>query len=353
MMSLLRQRWWKFLGIPLLFYALTAGMLIPLGPGIISVTPSHTNRGADISLDIITYNTHFSEDDQSLNVVLKNDNNLICNNFVTIINEKHLNVEFGIPSDLRTDGKKDFYNLIIHNKKDGTFFLDNAFSVGKTDTVKGISLRCTTLLNVVPPSDTTFPYREILYESIRNLFFHVPMWFTMIFLMLVSFVCSVLFLSKNHPEYDLIGSTAAGVGVFFGALGILTGMQWANFTWGAPWVNDPKLNGAALGMLIYFAYFILRGSLTNIQMRAKVSAVYNVFAFVIFIVFIFVVPRLTDTLHPGSGGNPAFKSYDLDDKMRPVFYSAVLGFIFLGSWLLSLTTRYRSLLQTQSEKSTN
>ncbi len=353
MMSLLRQRWWKFLSIPLLVYALTAGMLIPLGPGIVSINPVHTDRGATISLDIVCYNTHFNEDDQSLNVVLKNENNLICNNFVTVINEKHLNVEFGIPGDLRTDNKQDFYSLIIYNEKDGTFFLNNAFSIGRTDTVKGISLRCTTILEVVPAAGMTFPYREILYESIRNLFFHVPMWFTMIFLMLVSFVCGIFFLSKSNQQYDLIGSTAAGVGIFFGALGILTGMQWANFTWGAPWVNDPKLNGAALGMLIYFAYFILRGSLTDSRARAKVSAVYNVFAFVIFIVFIFVVPRLTDTLHPGSGGNPAFKTYDLDDKMRPVFYSAVLGFIFLGSWMLSLAARYRSLSQIQSEKMHN
>lgn len=349
-MRLLGQWWWKLLCIPLLLYALTAGMLIPLGPGIVSVNPASTPRGVNISIDIICYNTHFRQDDQSLNVLLKNDNNLLCNNTVTVVNPAHLNVEFGIPPDLRVIGKKDFYNLIIHNEQDGTFFLSDAFAIERTDTVKGYFLKCTTNLNVAPTAGITFPYREILYESIRNLFFHVPMWFTMIFLMLVSFSFSILYLAQGKDAYDLLASTAAGVGTFFGTLGLLTGMQWANFTWGAPWVNDPKLNGAALGMLVYLAYFVLRGSLSDRQRRARVSSVYNVFAFVIFIVFIFIVPRLTDTLHPGSGGNPAFKAYDLDDRMRPVFYSAAAGFIILGMWLVSLTARYRSLVQIQLEK---
>ncbi len=350
MMFLLKQRWWKFLCIPLLIYALTAGILIPLGPGILNVNPASTPRGSTISVDINCYNTHFKEDDRSLNVLLKNDNNLICNNFTTVISPTQLNVEFGIPPDLRTDGKKDFYNLIVYNEQDGTFFLSSAFAVERTDTVKGISLKCTTILNVVPAAGTTFPYREILYESIRNLFFHVPMWFTMIFLMLFSFICSILFLSGNNQQYDLLASTAAGVGIFFGTLGLLTGMLWANFTWGAPWVNDPKLNGAALGMLIYFAYFVLRGSLADRQTRAKVSSVYNIFAFVIFIVFIKIIPDITDSLHPGGSGNPAFKDYDLDSTMKPVFYSAAAGFIILGMWIFSLTARFRLLLHLQSEK---
>lgn len=350
MMSLLRQWWWKVLCIPLLCYALIAGMRTPLGPGIVEVSPSSFSRGSTPSLDIVCYNTHFKEEDNSLNVILRNENNLICANEVTVVNESHLNVEYGLPPDLRTDGKKDFYNLIIYNGQDGTFFLRDAVSVGREDTVKGISMRCTTILKAEPPAGSVFPYREILYESIRNLFFHVPMWFTMICLMLFSCVCSIIYLAKAKEDFDLIASSAAGVGVFFGMLGLLTGMQWANFTWGAPWMNDPKLNGVALGMLVYLAYFVLRGSLNDRQKRARVSSVYSIFAFVIFIVFIKIVPDMTDSLHPGNGGNPAFKDYDLDHTMKPVFYAAAAGFILLGFWMMSLTVRYRHLLEIQREK---
>ena len=51
------------------------------------------------------------------------------------------------------------------------------------------------------------------------------------------------------------------MGLVYGILGIITGAIWANFQWGAPWSSDPKQNGAAIAILIYFAYFVLKGSL--------------------------------------------------------------------------------------------
>ena len=52
-----------------------------------------------------------------------------------------------------------------------------------------------------------------------------------------------------------------------------------------------------------------------------------------------VLPRMTDSLHPGSGGNPAFSSYDLDSTLRMVFYPAVMGWMGISLWLLQIRTR--------------
>ena len=60
-------------------------------------------------------------------------------------------------------------------------------------------------------------------------------------------------------------------------------------------------------------------------------------------VFIMILPRMTDSLHPGNGGNPGFVSYDLDNKMRMVFYPAVLGWSLLAAWILNLSLRARKL----------
>lgn len=184
-----------------------------------------------------------------------------------------------------------------------------------------------------------FPNLAILNESIRNLFFHVPMWFGMVLVLLFSFVNSIIYLSTNNIKYDIYASNAAKVGVMFGMLGIFTGMVWANYTWGAPWPNDPKLNGAAIAMLIYFAYIILRGSVDDEVKRAKISSVYNIFAYVIYIMFIFIIPRLTDSLHPGNGGNPGFGAYDLDNNLRLFFYPAILGWTSMAFWIISILVR--------------
>ncbi len=183
------------------------------------------------------------------------------------------------------------------------------------------------------------PARNILNESIRNLYFHVSMWFAMITMMAVSVIYSIGYLAGFKPNRDKRAHLFAEMGLVFSFLGITTGAIWAKFTWGAYWTNDPKLNGTAITILIYLAYFILRGSLDDIEKKARISAVYNIFAFVLMVVFIGILPRLTDSLHPGNGGNPGFNQYDLDDKMRLVFYPAVIGWILFGVWVADV--RYR------------
>lgn len=189
------------------------------------------------------------------------------------------------------------------------------------------------LLNPVPRLD-------ILNETIRNVYYHVPVWFAMLFMMAVSVVYSVIALVKNGPEKDIKAYNAAVVGFFFSIPGLLTGSLWAKYTWGTWWTfQDPKLNGVAISMLIYLAYFILRFSVDDEMKRARISAVYNIFAFVMMNVFIMVLPRLTDSLHPGNGGNPAFAKYDMDNNMRMVFYPAVIGWILFSCWLFELKNR--------------
>lgn len=161
------------------------------------------------------------------------------------------------------------------------------------------------------------------------------MWFVLLFQMSVSLFYALRYLSNNNMQDDLISVSAAQVGFFFSIPGILTGMLWAKTTWGTYWTfSDPKLNGVAMAILVYAAYFILRSSVDDEIKKAKLSAVYNIFAYVMMMVFIMILPRLTDSLHPGNGGNPAFGQYDLNNKMRLVFYPAVIGWILLSVWLL-------------------
>lgn len=183
------------------------------------------------------------------------------------------------------------------------------------------------------------PRLNILNETIRNLYFHVPMWFTMMLLFAVAFWYSIKYLRTSDLCYDVYASQFTNTGIFFSILGMLSGMEWANYTWGSPWSNDPKQLGTAMSMLIYFAYLILRGGMKDDEKRAKISAVYNIFAFAMMIPLIGILPRMVDSLHPGNGGNPAFKQYDLDSNMKLVFYPAVIAWILLGVWIANLKTR--------------
>ena len=194
------------------------------------------------------------------------------------------------------------------------------------------------------------PHLAILNETIRNIYFHVPMWFGMIIILAISVVYSIKYLRTPSVRNDVIAETAAKIGVLFGVLGIITGMEWARFTWGEFWSNDPKQNASAIGLLIYFAYLVLRSSFAEQQQRARISAVYNIFAFAALIPLLFILPRLTDSLHPGNGGNPGFSSYDLDNNMRMVFYPAVIAWTLLGVWLVNVKARLEILQYKMHEQ---
>ena len=185
------------------------------------------------------------------------------------------------------------------------------------------------------------PRLIVVNESIRVLYFHVPMWFGMISLFAGSSWNAIRYLRNPNPTIDIYSVQLANVGFAYGMLGIFTGMLWANYAWGTWWHGDPKQNGAAITLLVYGAYFILRASVENHDQRARLSAIYNIFAFVAMIPLLFIIPRMQDSLHPGSGGNPGFNMYDLDNSMKPVFYPACLGWILLGFWIATVRIRLR------------
>ena len=211
--------------------------------------------------------------------------------------------------------------------------------------MKLLKIFCVLLLTYTVIAGFLFdvPKLAILNETIRVLYFHVHMWFTMIFLLLMSSFNAYKFIANGDKNFDVKSYNYANVGVYFGVLGLITGMFWAKYTWGTYWTNDPKLNGSAMGLLIYFSYFVLRSSIKDESKKGKISSVYNVFAFAMLIPLIFILPRLTDSLHPGNGGNPGFNVYDLDSQLRIVFYPAVVGFILLGIWITDIKLKLSKL----------
>jgi heme exporter protein C len=189
-----------------------------------------------------------------------------------------------------------------------------------------------------------------LHQTIRNFFFHVPMWFGQIGLLSLSLGYSIAYLRTQNLKHDIYASEFAKTGIVFGILGLTTGSIWAKYTWGEFWSNDPKQIAAAIALLIYLAYIVLRSSMTDMDKRARISSVYNIFAYFIYIPLIIILPRLVQSLHPGGmegakgGGNPALGGQSLDPTMEMVFWPAVFGWLLLGLWISNLKIRLSLLV---------
>ena len=337
----MKQNWWKILCAVLLFFTFFAGILIPLAPGLISADSNvQSTFSGPFTVKVAGYNTHFKDQTSSISAWLKNDKADICASTFRVIDNNHIEIDFPPIAPLADP----VFGLTIYDDADGRLVMNNA--IFTTDTTRGgIVPVCHPNVKNEKQDHLAFPFQYILYESLRNLFFHVPMWFTMIALLSWALWNNLKYLRGFNLKYDAIANQAVNTGLVFGILGLITGSLWARVTWGAWWVDDVKLNGTAITMLAYLAYVVLRNAMDDEQKRARVSAIYSIFAYVMMIVLIGILPRLqgTDSLHPGNGGNPGFNKYDLDNTMRPVFYCAVAGWIMLGFWIYSLRLRIHKL----------
>ena len=191
------------------------------------------------------------------------------------------------------------------------------------------------------------PYLPKLKESIRNLFYHVPMWYVMLFSFFMSFIYSIIYLNKSFIKYDVISNEFVNTGIWFGCFGMVTGMEWASIQWGQPWSNDPKQIGAALTLLIYFAYSILRNSIKEEDKKARLAAVYNVFSFALIIPLVYIVPAHFASLHPGADNKPFEALKTQDNLLKLVSLPAMLGWILLGLWVFDIRYRIRKLQQPE------
>jgi heme exporter protein C len=349
--KLIRQNWWKALGVGIMVYVFTVGMLVPLKPGITTVAPGAARTGTDVTLDITGYNTHFLEAEDSVRFWLKLDNErALAARAVQVLGNNAVKVTFAFPEYLPVGEKVQPFSIIMDNAVDGAIIRPDAVYVTQDSINPALGEAAwdnAPIDNLHTHVGMTFPFRNILGETIRNTYYHVSLWLAMMLIFIAAMVYSVRYLRTFDSRNDHWAAALTTVGVLLGWLGMVTGAIWAKFTWGAFWSWDIKQFTTLIALLIYMAYFVLRRAFPDEAQQARISAVYNVFAFVALIPLIYVLPRLTDSLHPGNGGNPAFGSDDLDNTMRMVFYPAVIGWTLIGGWIASLLYRTARVEESQ------
>lgn len=336
--------WLKILCVGLLLYAAFFSLWHPMSPGGLEVSATKFHPGRN-ELTFTGYGTHFLDEKGSLKIYITSDTSgVYCADILEVTDNAHVILSVFLPDTISSKR----FGFFANNDQDGTVLVESP--VGSEGFIYSQGTKnpdCVFEVKRDEYSGFSFPFQPIIMESIRNLMWHVPMWFTMFALMIISFIFSIRSLGKSGGapvlEFDRKAATSAGTGLLFCILGLVTGSIWARFTWGDWWTNDPQLNGAMVVFMVYVAYFILRRSTPDEDKKARLSAIFNIFAFVLMVVLLMVMPRFTEGLHPGKSGNPAFSKYDLDSSLRSVFYPACVGFILLGYWLFNLNDRIKKI----------
>ncbi|HOP07216.1 MAG TPA: cytochrome c biogenesis protein [candidate division Zixibacteria bacterium] len=196
---------------------------------------------------------------------------------------------------------------------------------------------------------TEIPQQQIGPAS-RIFYYHIPQAWISVLAFAMAMVYSILYLIKRSPEMDDRAVNAAGLGLLFCFLATVTGSIFARVTWGSFWNWDPRETSIFLLLLIYGAYFALRGAIADENRRATLSAVYAVFAFLTVPFLVFVLPRVLNSLHPSDSIIDKNLEFTMGPVVRVIFFTSLTVFTVLYFWLFNLAGRIRRLERSVVEE---
>jgi heme exporter protein C len=186
----------------------------------------------------------------------------------------------------------------------------------------------------VPPAQLLGDYSRIIY-------FHVPLAWVSMLAFVVSGMLSILYLldkKKRFRRLDGKSYNSAAVGLAFTVLTVITGSIWAKLSWGSFWNWDPRETSILFVLLIYIAYFSLQAALAGNSSRGKIGSVYLIVAMTTLPFFMFLAPRVMQSLHPDTIININRTIY-LDDRMWLTLVTSLVTFTILYGYILNLLDR--------------
>jgi heme exporter protein C len=189
------------------------------------------------------------------------------------------------------------------------------------------------------------PPAQILGDSSRIMYFHVPIAWVSILAFVVAGIVSILFLADrkgSFVRFDGIAYNSAVVGLVFTVLTVITGSIWARISWGVFWNWDPRETSIVIILLIYIAYFSVQGAMAHNDNRGRIGSAYLILAMITLPFFAFLVPRIYPSLHPDPIIN-ADRTIFLDDRMRSTLAIAIVSFTALYCYILHIMNRMMKL----------
>jgi len=148
---------------------------------------------------------------------------------------------------------------------------------------------------------------------------------------MVAGIAGIIYLWKKDLKWDIVEVAAVEISLVFFGITIVMGSIWARPIWNTWWTWDPRLTTAAITMLVYAAYMMLRQGIEDPERRARFGAVYTILGFVA-VPITFISIRLLRTIHPvviGEGAGSGDGSFAMTADMRLAFFFSLFVFTVL------------------------
>jgi len=208
-----------------------------------------------------------------------------------------------------------------------------------------IAMTAVIVLSFVTPA----PQQQI-GEASRIFYYHIPLAWICVVAFVMAMIYSIRYLKTRNIAEDDKAAEAARLGLIFCALATVTGSVFAKVTWGSFWSWDPRETSIFILLLLYGAYFALRGAVEVEEKRAALAAAYAIFAFITVPFLIFVLPRVMPSLHPTESIISNGLEFTMGLTVRWIFAASLVCFLMIFLWLFSLARRINIIKRIQMER---
>lgn len=164
-------------------------------------------------------------------------------------------------------------------------------------------------------------------ELARVFFWHFPCPILATLLLTTGAWFSLMFVRTKDLVWDVRASACMELGYIFCLMTMATGIIFSKVQWGAWWQNDPRQTSFLMVLLIYAAYFGIRGAIPEDSRRATSSGIYALAALLPMLFLTFVFPRLpnVESFHPSES--------IMKGQIKGQYAYVVIGVLVLMSWL--------------------
>jgi len=110
-------------------------------------------------------------------------------------------------------------------------------------------------------------------DGFRIIYVHAPSaWLSLMIYSLMSISAGVGLIWRMKVAHA-VAASCAGIGAWFTAVSLLTGMLWGKPMWGTYWVWDPRLTAQLILFFLYLGYMSLRAGFDDLARADRASAV--------------------------------------------------------------------------------
>ncbi len=139
-------------------------------------------------------------------------------------------------------------------------------------------------------------------EVQRIFYIHMPSFFGAFTAFIGAVIGGIAYLRTRNLFWDRMALAGVEVGLMLSMINLATGSIWARPIWNTWWTWDPRLTSAAIMVLTYAAYLMLRAGVENPEQRRRFASVYGILAITTAILTLVIIRIRPDTIHPAVVG---------------------------------------------------